>query len=152
MLKLKNVDESIEFFCNLIGYQFPESEDDDWCLLSVSVHQKQESCELIDPALETTELIMLLRWFSSLSEGRLPRYSHLTFTEPCISFEFLAFKDSIVRIGIHLSHELKPNFSMYQFCEYSDDWCIIFELDYSSLVNIANNIRSVLERYPVRGS
>ncbi|MET1255630.1 hypothetical protein [Aliikangiella maris] len=152
MIKLKNIEGKVSLSIEVVGYQFPESEKDDWCLLKVQVEQDNDSIELIDPAIETTELAQLLLWVSSLSEGRLPRYAHLTFIEPCISFNFLSFKDDIVRISITLSHELKPNFPLIQFGNESSEWCIVFELNENQFTNIRNGIKSTLERYPIRGS
>jgi hypothetical protein len=152
MFKLKNIEGKIDLTLEVVGYQFPDSDEDDWCNLKVTVEQEKERCELVDPALETTELVQLLLWFSSLSECRLPRYAHLTFTELCISFEFLAFKDDVVRIAIHLSHELKPEILMKQLGSKSEDWCVIFELGSENFSNIRNGMKSALERCPIRES
>lgn len=152
MFKLKNVEGNIDFSLEVIGYQFPDSKKDDWCFLKVKIDQGDNRCELVDPALETTELVQLLRWFSSLAEGRLPRYSCLTFTEPCLSFDFLAFNDGVVRISINLSHELKPPFKIKQFRAMSEDWNVVIELRANDFANIRGGIKSALEKYPVRGS
>ena len=152
MIKLKNIDGKVNLSIEVKGYQFPESEKDDWCLLKVLVEQGNNSVELLDPAIETTELVQLLLWFSRLAEGRLPRYAHLTFTEPCISFNFLSFKDDVIRISVTLSHELKPDFPLVQFGRESSEWCIVFELSENQFKNIRNGIKSTLKRYPIRGS
>ncbi|WP_428243529.1 WapI family immunity protein [Gynuella sp.] len=152
MFRLKNVEGKIDFSLEVIGYQFPERKEDDWCLLKVKIDQGEDRCELVDPALETTELVQLLRWFSSLAEGQLPRYSCLTFIEPCLKFNFLAFNDGAVRIAINLSHELKPPFKMEQFIAKSEDWNIVIELHANDFANIDGGIKMALEKYPVRGS
>ncbi len=152
MIKLENVDGNIRLSLEVVGYEFPDSPKDDWCLLQVGIDQEGQTCELIDPALETTELVHLLRWFSSLSEGRLPRYAHLTFTEPCISFEFLAFKDNVIRIAVRLSRELKPDFKIRQFGRSSDNWSIVFELDQVQFKSIRDGLSDTLDRFPIRGS
>ncbi len=152
MFKLKNIEKNIELALEVVGYQFPESEIDDWCLLKATLEQENESCELVDAAIEITELVQLLRWFSSLSEGRLPRYAHLTFTEPCISFKFLAFTNDVVRIAIELGHELKPSFQMKQFGRKSEAWSVVFELDNTAFNKIRSGIQGALERFPIRGS
>jgi len=152
MLNLKNVENNIELSLEIVDYQFPESDKDDWCLLKATIKQENERCELVDPSLETTELVQLLRWFSSLSEGRLPRYAHLTFTEPCISFKYLAFTGEVVRIAIELGHELKPSFQMKQFGRKYEGWSMVFELNESAFSKIRGGIKSALERCPIRGS
>ena len=152
MFNLKNIENNIELSLEVVGYQFPESYKDDWCLIKATIKQGNESCELVDPSVETTELVQLLHWFSSLSEGRLPRYAHLTFTEPCISFKFLAFKDNIVRIAIELGHELKPSFQMKQFGSKSPVWSIVCELNDTAFIEIRSGIKGALKRCPIRGS
>jgi hypothetical protein len=152
MLELKNIEGKIDLSLEIIGYQFPDSKSDDWCLLKATIIQGSDECELIDPAIETSELVHLLRWFSSLAEGRLPRYAHLTFTEPCIGFKFLSFKDGVVRIAINLGHELKPPFEIDQFRAKNNEWSIVAELKSNELTAIRNGIKHSLEVYPVRGS
>jgi len=152
MFNLKNVEGSVEFNCEVIGYQFPESKKDDWCLLKIVIKQENYECELIDPALEVTELVQLQNWFTCLAKKRLPEFSHLTFTEPCISFEFLANRSGLVRIAVRLSHELKPSFKLKQFQFESNDWDIVFEVDEKKLKEIIVGIKNSLYKYPVRGS
>ncbi len=152
MLSLKNVDGNVEFTCEVIGYQFPGNNNDDWCFLKVTIKQEGEQCELVDPALEATELVQLENWFTCLAEKRLPKYAHLTFTEPCVSFEFLANRDSVVRIAVHLGHELTPSFKLKQFRAESSDWKIVFEIDEGQFESIRAGIKNTLLKYPVRGS
>ena len=115
MLKLRNVEDKVELELAVEGYQFPDSPQDDWCMVKAVVRQGDELYEAVDPALETTEIVGILEWFKCLSEHRLPRFGHLTFTEPCIEFEFLACEDELVRISINLSNELQPGFDLKQF-------------------------------------
>ena len=151
MMKLKNVEGKIDLYLDVVGYQFPDNDRDDWCLLEVVIDQEGKCCRLVDSAIDATELVELLCWFSNLSEGRLPSCAHLMFTEPCISFEFLAFKNGLVRIAVRLSHELRPDFEMQQFGEASNDWCVVIDLDGASLKKISNDIKSSVERFPIRG-
>lgn len=151
MITLKNIEERIDLEIEVVGYQFPEIEDDDWCFLRLRIQQDSDNIELIDPAIETTELIDLFSWFSCLSEGRLPEYAHLDFVEPCISFKFLSFKEGVVRISINLSHELKPDFPMKQFGYEENEWSIAFDLEEEQLKSICSGIKKTLDQYPIRG-
>ncbi|GLQ29634.1 WapI family immunity protein [Litoribrevibacter albus] len=151
MINLTNIEEKINLYIEVAGYEFPEIEDDDWCLLRLRIQQESDSIELVDPAIETTELAQLLHWFSSLVEGRLPEYAHLDFVEPCISFEFLAFKEDVVRISINLSHELSPSFPMRQFGSEANEWSIVFDLGEEQLKSICSGIKKTLDQYPIRG-
>lgn len=152
MFTLINVENIIELSLEIVGYQYPEINKDDWCLLKAIIKQENERCELVDPSLEATELVQLLDWFSSLSEGRLPRYAHLTFTEPCISFKYLAFTGDVVRIAIVLGHELTPSFKMKQFGKKSEAWSVVFELNGLAFNKILSGIKGALERWPIRGT
>jgi len=151
MLELSNVENKVDLKCQITGYQFPDSKRDDWCLLKVEVKQGEQYFERIDPAIETTELERLYDWLKCLSERRLPRFARLSFTEPCISFEFLACADDSIRISINLSHELKPEFELSQFGFRNNDWKIVFNLDDENISKILENLRRTLKLFPVRG-
>ncbi|MFC6633704.1 hypothetical protein [Microbulbifer taiwanensis] len=151
MFKLSNVENKVELELSVEGYQFPESPKDDWCIIKVIVKQDEDTFEAEDPALETTELLSILEWFRCLSERRLPRYARLCFTEPCLEFEFLACTDSSVRISIHLSYELKPNFDLKQFGQRPSEWGVVFELDESEFNKVISGVESALVKCPVRG-
>src|SRR5688572_14130589 len=88
MLNAINIDRGVQLQCSVIGYQFPNTPDDDWCLVRVAVRQGLRSFEKVDPALEAHDLLKVRNWFRALAELRLPRVAHLTFVEPCLSFEF----------------------------------------------------------------
>jgi hypothetical protein len=152
MIELGNVENHVSFRCEVVGYEFPDSLEDNWCLLKVTVKQDARCFEAIDPALETYDLIAIQNWFKSLSEGKLPRYAHLAFTEPCISFEFLACKDSRVRLGINLHNELTPDFKLKQFNARHSNWAIVFELDNDDFKKTLDGIRTAIDTYPVRGN
>lgn len=150
MIELTNIEHNVILKCDIVGYEFPDSPGDNWCLLRVEVRQGNKSFERIDPALETTELLDLCEWFRCLSESRLPRYSRLTFTEPCISFEFLACKDDQVRISVELSHELKPDFELEQFQSKHSEWTIVFELNSKDFEKTLTGIKEAINQYPMR--
>ncbi|AWF80220.1 hypothetical protein BTJ40_05015 [Microbulbifer sp. A4B17] len=150
MFKLSNVENKVELELSVEGYQFPESPKDDWCFIKLIVKQGKDTFEAVDPALETTELMRILEWFRHLSERRLPRYTRLSFTEPCLEFKFLACTDSSVRISIHLSHELKPNFELKQFGRPPSDWRVVFELKEKEFNKVISGVESALLRCPVR--
>lgn len=151
MFKLINVENKIELALSVEGYQFPDTPKDDWCFIKVIVKQGDDSFEAIDPALETTELLNILEWFRCLAARKLPRYARLSFTEPCWEFEFLACKDSSVRISISLSHELKPNFDLKQFGLSPSKWKIVFDLGANEFEKVISGIEATALQYPVRG-
>jgi hypothetical protein len=114
MLDALDVDSRIHLICRVVGYQFPDDQDDNWCLVRVEVDRDGKTFEKVDPALETPDLIVIQDWFRALANDQLPRYAHLTFTEPCLSFEFIAKTDAGIRLAVQLSHELRSGFPLKQ--------------------------------------
>ena len=151
MIELTNIENKVSFICEIIGYEFPDIPDNDGCLLRVRIKEGDNFFEVVDPALEATELIYIFEWFQSLSKNRLPRYAHLTFTEPCISFNYLSIKDDIIKISVELSHELKPDFKLDQFGFYDFEWDIVFELSSVDFKQILKSINTTILKYPRRG-
>ena len=153
MIELVNVDKSVAIKFQIVGYQFIEevsSGDDDWCNLEINLKHNGKLFNKVDPAIDANELNRLYQWFYSLSINTLPRYAHLSFTEPCISFKFLAKKNSTTRIAINLSHELKPKFKLTQLRQESNDWNIVFELSEKDFKSILNSLSDSIKKYPVR--
>lgn len=150
MLELINVEKQVQLRLNAIGYQFPEDVHDDWCLIELQIQQGDRVFKKTDPALEAAELVRLLSWIECLAENRLPRFSELAFTEPCISFSFLACHEGIVRISIELDYELKPDFELEQFGDSHSEWGIIFELTPSDFDKTICGLTEAIKRYPIR--
>jgi hypothetical protein len=151
MLDVWNVDDRVHLKCHVVGYEFPEKRDDNWCLVRVEVRQDSESFEKVDPALEATELLLLRDWFRCLANDRLPRYANLTFTEPCLGFEFLA-RDAVgVRFAVHLDFELKPDFPLRQLSYSTNDWQVVFHLSFDRLTVLLDSIEATILKFPVRG-
>jgi hypothetical protein len=150
MFHASNIDGSVHLDCAVVGYQFPDIPDDDWCLVRVAVRHGQKTFEKVDPALEATELLSLRDWFRSLANDRLPRYAHLEFTEPCLGFEFLAKDDTGVRFAVHLRDELRPTFDLEQFSCVTAAWAVVFHFDAERLASVASAIEATLDRWPIR--
>ena len=142
MINLYNTESNTSFKCYIVDYENPK---ENWCLLKIRVEQDGKVFEAIDPAIETTELPNLLNWFRCLSERKLPEYARLTFTEPCIGFEFLNNKNGTVRISIVLSHELRP-----KLMNDEEDYKIIFDLDDKDFENILYGITNTIAKFPIR--
>lgn len=151
MFKLRNTDNNIELELSVTGYQFPDNTNDNWCLVSSLVKQGENQYTVIDPALETTELQRMLEWFKKLSDYQLPNFGTLSFTEPCLEFEFLACDIDSVKISIKLDHEMKPDFELNQFGMAFDDWSVVFDLRADDFLLIIEGIETVLKQYPIRG-
>ncbi len=153
MIEFCDDENDIKLKFNIVRYQFPELEvglDANWCLLKIEVTQDNNRFQKIDPALETHDLTLIYDWFKCLSEDRLPRYAHLQFIEPCISFKFLARSNDTIRIAIILDFELKPNFDLVQFQTKFSDWSIIFELTDVDFQEILSGLEQIIKKYPIR--
>jgi hypothetical protein len=151
MFDAANVEDHVHLRCEVVGYQFPASVEDDWCLVRVDVRQgEDEFFERVDAALEAGDLSRIREWFRALAADRLPRYARLTFTEPCLAFEFLARDDAGVRFAVHLSHELRPTFKLQQLGHVSAAWVLVFHLDFARLAAVADAVDATREKFPTR--
>lgn len=150
LFKLKNTENDIELELSVVGYQFPDDHRDNWCLVSATVKQNGNKFTVTDPALETGSLKRILEWFNHLNERILPRCALLSFTEPCLEFEFLASDAESVRVSVNLGAEMKPGFELIQFENPSEDWNIIFDLTPEDFESISEGIKLAMKQYPAR--
>ncbi len=162
MLTLNNQEFGTELILNVVDYQFPNNtndnwHDDNWCMISAKVTQKENTFETVDASLLTNEIQQLLEWFQCLSARKLPQYATLDFTEPCLSFEFIACKKDWVRISIKLDYEMKPNFLLEQFFSFDDensiddcDFEMIFDLTQNDFSAVIANLQETVKKFPTR--
>lgn len=150
VLKFSDSENNIELELSIVGYQFPSDSTDNWCLLKASISQVDNIFVVNDPALEAMDLVAILNWFRCLSNRQLPRYGTLTFTEPCITFEFLACQENSVRIAISLSNEMQPDFKFKQFGIVLVDCSLCFDLDSNDFTQIIKNLEALIKLYPTR--
>jgi hypothetical protein len=109
-------------------------------LVRVVVRQGTETLEKIDPAVEVSDLIKIRDWFDCLANDRLPRFSRLSFIEPCLAFAYLANTDVGTPFEIVLDAELAPPFPLRQFSEPIDEWHIVFELERGRLAAVVAEV------------
>ncbi|MEM7346787.1 MAG: hypothetical protein AAF485_21295 [Chloroflexota bacterium] len=145
MLNLKNADKTVEFYLTI---EDPPSNNPGsrWCLVKVIVIQGEQKFQQIYPALQHLELVEILEWFRRLSKHKLPRFGRLSFTYPCLEFEFLACDDEIIRISIGLRREMRPSFDLRQLNWTFDEWDIVFELGSVEFKTIIGNIQTELTK------
>ena len=150
MLELANTDETVHLKCEVLGYQFPDAERDDWCMIRVQIRQGDASFEGVDPALEAIDLPSIRDWLMCLKNGRLPRWAHLTFTEPCLGLEFLAREQTGVRIAVHLGGALRPPFPLEWLGMAWDSWQVVAVLDRDELGAMVAGVERTMSQFPVR--
>ncbi|GLR12104.1 hypothetical protein GCM10007907_08940 [Chitinimonas prasina] len=151
-IDLWNVEGNVHLTLRVAGYQFPDSPDEDWLLIDLTVHHDDQCFGRIDPAIEVNELLDLRNWFHDLQHRRLPKYATVDFTEPCFTFHFLRSDPAHVRIGVELDAELKPPFPLHQFGFEAQTWQIIFNLSNEQLCTIVAVLDQSLSQYPARGA
>ncbi len=164
MLTLKNKEFGTELILKVVDYQFPNNtnnnwHDDNWCMISAKVTQRENLFEVTDPALETIDLQQLLKWFQCLSNRILPQYATLDFIEPCLSFEFIKSEKDWVRISIKLDYEMKPNFLLEQFLSLDDedtidncDFEMIFDLTQDDFSAVIASLQETIKNFPIRNN
>lgn len=150
MIEITNTEQNVRLKMQIVGYESPDDPTEDWLMVAVDVDHQGRHFAQVDPALEVPDLERLERWFISLAKRQLPRWSHITFTEPCVAFAFLAFHEPTVRISIMLDYELRPPFMLNQFGSRTRRWGIICDLTDSDFANIISGIQKARDRYPSR--
>lgn len=158
MLKFYDEQHDIKLSFEIVGYQFPgitQGSDADWCNVALHLQQGEKSFKVIDPAIEAKDLPDLLKWFTDLSERRLPSFAHISFLEPCFSFEFYNCKETTVRIGVHLDCEMRPNFYLDQLGyqpEDDEDYIVVFDLTDKNFADNIQSLKTTMQQYPIRCS
>lgn len=158
MLKFYDKDHDIKLSFDIVGYQFPEitqGGDADWCNVALNLQQGEKSFNVIDPAIAAKDLPRLLKWFTDLSERKLPDASGIGFLEPCFSFEFYNCKETTVRIGVRLNCEMRPNFYLDQLGyqpEDDEDYIVVFDLTDKDFADNIQSLKTTMQQYPIRCS
>lgn len=150
VLDASNVDHTIHRQCHVIGYEFPESSTEDWCLVRVRIDQGAEHFEAIAAALEAGDLLRIRDWFLCLADDRLPRWASIPFTEPCLGFAFVAADEDGICLAVKLAHRLQPSFPIHQFELSSDEWNVVFELPRERIRAIVADVDAAVSEYPTR--
>lgn len=156
MLALTNIEGTVSLTLDVVGYQFPADEEDNWCLLKVGVVQGRDRFDKVDPSLETGDLIRLYNWFLALSERKLPSCARLNFVEPCLELEYVSYKGDNVTMAVELGCEIKPPFTLkraytrYYGSSGDKRWKLFFNLNAKDFSAILTELEAVMEKYPTR--
>ncbi len=95
------------FSLNIVGYQYPERQDDywdsNWLVVQIDLQLCEKSWFVIDPGLTTFEVQLLIDWLNQLALNASGEKS-LTFTEPYLQFDFITDqnKNHILRVNYRL--------------------------------------------------
>ena len=134
----------------ITNYQFPNTLDRDydgnWLNVYLNVDSNLGKWQAIDPSLLTWEVEELIGWLLTLSKNREPKYRQLEFIEPNLSFKLLNEpNDPVKRIKLVFQLESRPKSS-----KESDGYFVIFEANREYLNQLATDLTSELNKYPMR--
>ncbi|MEQ9385333.1 MAG: hypothetical protein RIF36_26005 [Imperialibacter sp.] len=140
--------QSVEL--RIASYQYPYTLDRDydgnWLNIYLSVNSQQGNWQTIDPSLLTWEVEELAGWLLDLSDNREPKYRHLEFIEPNISFKLLNdFCDNLKQLRIHFKLESRP-----RSAAPDEEFFVDFEADGPAFLRMASELSEQLRRYTVR--
>ena len=161
MIVFVNKKSEIRCAFSVIGYQFPEietGEDGNWLLLKLDLEVKDKRFVRVDPAITMFELEHLIEWFEDVSDKKIPRSTNLYFTEPNLQFELYGCRENIIRYGIKLCSEFKPDFPVGLWADWVDDEdddeieaVLVFENSVEEFKEFSAGLRNELARFPKRG-
>jgi hypothetical protein len=140
--------QSVEI--KIINYQFPDIAyniyDSNWLNIYLNVKSNLGNWQTIDPSLLTKEVQDLIFWFENLARNEKPKWLDQEFTEPNLAFYLLnSHKSAIKKIKIVFSLESRPNPA-----DDSKEYFVEFHASNSKLIEIANEFRYELAKYPER--
>jgi hypothetical protein len=148
-MRLQSIDGATTFDLEIVRYQFPELESDEWdsnwLVISGSVVSAARSWNFFDPCLVTMEAHDLANWLAALANGR-PTKERIFFTEPNLSFEAVAADAQSAELRVYFSLESKPPNVEAEIDEFFE----LFKIARNDLAQAARDLCRSLRRFPVR--
>jgi len=142
--------EGTMFEMQVVGYQFPHLEhedyDSDWLNIKIRVTLAEGSWTSTDPSLLTWELASLAQWLESIAAG-ISVEPEEDFLEPNLRFELS--KTDPKRLRVYFELESRPPWSPGDGAGLEDLWAE-FEINSEELRKAADSLRTDLIRFPVR--
>ena len=143
-------DENTEFELKIIGYQFPDLEnepyDSDWLNITIRVKHPRGSWTATDPSLMTDEVQDLIDWLEAIADGQTVD-SDAYFTEPNLQFQ-LPDNDAN-KLRVYFDLECRPSWAKSTFKDDDELW-VEFSVTPEILRNTAKSLRLQLEKFPTR--
>lgn len=147
MITFKDDNKLIELSIN--DYQYPEITegyyDCDWLNAHLHANDGKQQWNKNDSAFLTFELTEMADWFETLAKGKNPEHKDLRFYEPCVAFKYKRYND-FYKITVVLEAEFLPPGMAFE-----DSYKIEFKCTKAELATIALNVKSAINKYPVRG-
>jgi hypothetical protein len=151
MIEFVNYEKNLKYSLCIDGYQFPEIKSDwdgNWLMIRSEVQYKNNKFVAVDPSLLTLEFTDIVNWFDCISNNKTPKYTNLCFTEPDLEFQLFGIRGNVIRYGIKLDLELKPNFKINDH----DDFVMVFEHNFEQLKELKKKLKRECDAFPQRGA
>jgi hypothetical protein len=102
-------DRNSRFELSVAGYEFPAGGGDsaNWLRMRMSASFGSEHWSVVDPCLETWDLLWLADWVDAIAAGRRVD-SEVTFIDPNLEFRHVRSDSRGHKIRVQLSHEYLP--------------------------------------------
>lgn len=140
MLYLSN--ENNRLVILIEGYAYPYSReywDNNWLSVEAKIvdYRKGEKYETNDVCLQTTELVLLKKWFQEIGQNINNVAPDISFIEPCLAFKYLGN-----RLEVLLKYGLNP------LEDENEEYIMNFEIDSHKINTIIKNIDKAIEEFP----
>lgn len=137
------------FDLELVRYQFPELEHDEWdsnwLVVSGKVVTAERSWNFSVPCLLTMEAHDLSHWLAECSVAK-PAKERIFFTEPNLSFEVIVGDSQTVSVRIYFALESLPPGVDVEI----DDFFEVFQVSRQTLALAQADLCRSLRQFPVR--
>jgi len=136
------------FALDLVGYQFPNSYDNEWdanwLQIAIQAAVGGRAWRRVDPSLLTTDVSYLADWLDAVAAGPA-EHRVIDFTEPNLAFESLVRTGNEVTVRIRFEQESRPDWA-----PPDDDFHADLALSPEQLITAAADLRAQLRRFPPR--
>jgi hypothetical protein len=110
-MRIQNLDGTARFDLEIVRYQFPDLEHDEWdsnwLVVSGDVVTPARSWQFVDPCLVTMEAHDLANWLADVGSGK-PTKLRIFFTEPNLSFEVIPRDSQTVELRLYFALKSLP--------------------------------------------
>jgi len=142
--------EGEELHLEVLGYQFPGTEDDEWdsewLIVAGSVWCARGRWKFRDPCLCTFELRALVDWLRDVPVGGPER--EIGFLEPNLRFEHVESPEGDVLL-VAFSQESSPPWAS-EGERYGEGYALLFPFSLSDFVTASAALEKMLLKWPVR--
>jgi hypothetical protein len=140
------------FHLRIVGYQFPENEQDEWDSNWLRIHMAvvlpQGDWSLTEPFLLTYEVSRIADWFDAIAD-HAQAANELEFVEPNLRFEVMNLADKATYLRVHFGLECLPPW-VGKNEHGTGDVFADFRVSNINLHETAESLRLQLSLYPRR--